>query len=652
MLALNNFSPLPAQAATHQSVAAPVPSPHACVPAPAPAPAPANDDVFDYLDRELADLPVDFGHVPPTPVVTNLDGSPAEPEPAPVSVPDLVTRAALRRQQPTRTTPKPRNRPIAAQIDAGDAPHVVAVSPVPSGAGNDNAGPCVKKKRSASGRTSLLSDRAFLNDYKALTGISEGIAPVQAGVSSIVGMGRGSTPTDPLPSFMTKAPRPWASATDETKAHFALEALRARGPVVAFTAWASEEISNRAYANGKPPLPWLRKRVAEALGAAFGPIELLVTLEEEKTDRDGPRKLRLHLHGALSLENPSRRRLALLRKALRHAMGPWDGTALRFQVKLKFDANAGWASYCTKRSWLAMPGIRARFACDRSGSLWRLSFDGPVLTMTNGIRAEAQALHQKAREVVQEARQRAATLEAPEAAPALPEPPCQPAVLPERESDVGAADRAGPAQSAPDATTRLSTAGIHIGLAFTVPALPALNGPFRMAATARSRGPPSRVRRPSAGPDPPLSECLLIREIPEHELPALAVAESDDGRASHEAGLPRDDGFPVDPRPAGHRDDDRRVRVADRPRSGTTDRAREGNPELPDARGVARCLPSGSGAIGKLPGDRDREDGRGLGERRTGQEERQEGGRELLHEPPVAATAGLVTMSQPRRCGP
>lgn len=599
MLVLHKISPLPAQAATHQSAAARVLSSHAHD----PVPARANDDVADYLDRELADLPIDFNHVPPVPVVTNLDGSPAAPEP--VSVLDPATG----------TAPKARNRPIAARIDAGDAPRVVAVSPIPSEAGNDNdAGPGVKKKRSASGRVSLLGDRAFLNDYKALTGISEGIAPVQAGVSPIVGMGRSSTPTDPLPSFITKAPRPWASATDETKVQFALEALRARGPVVAFTAWTSQEISDRAYATGKPLL-WLRKRVADALDAAFGSVEWFACIEEERTYRDGPRKLRLHLHGALILENPSRRRLAVLRKVLRHAMGPWAQTALRSQVKLNFKIDAGWASYCTKRSWLAMPGVRARFACDRPGSPWRLSFDGSVLTMTNGIRAVAQALHQKAREIVQEARQRAATLGTPETAPALPEPTREPAGIPEPASGSDAATLARPARVEIQAE-------IYTGLAFTASPLLALDGPFRMASTARSRGPPGCVLRLSAGPDPPLSEGLLIREIAEHELPTLPVAEGDDGRSGHEASLPRDDGFPVNPRPAGHGDDDRRVRVADRPRSGTTDRAGEGDPELPDARVVARRLPSRSGAICKLPSDGDREDGRGLGERCTGEEER------------------------------
>ncbi|MGW5959347.1 hypothetical protein [Methylorubrum thiocyanatum] len=601
MLASNNISAFAAQAATHQSAAAPVLSSHACV----PAPAPANDDVADYLDRELADLPLDFSDVPPVPVVTNLDGSPAEPEPAPVAVPDPVTRAALHRRRagageafdhhPTRTAPKPRKRAIAARINVSDVPHVIAVSPVPSEAGNDDAGPCVKKKRSASSRISLLGDRAFLNDYKALTGISEGIAPVQAGVSSIVGMGRGSAPTDPLPSFMTKAPRPWASATDETKAHFALEALRARGPVVAFTAWTSQEISDQTYATDKP-LPWLRKRVAEALGGAFGPVEWFADLEEEKTGRGGDRKRRLHLHGALNIENPSRRRLALLRMVLRRAMGPWDGSALKFQVMLKLDPDAGWASYCSKRSWLALPGIRARFACDRPGSPWRLGFDGPVLTMTNGIRAEAQALHQKAREIVQEARQRAATLEALETTPALLEPPYEPAVVPQPASEADVATPARPARAEIQAE-------IYIGLAFTAPALPALDGPFRMPATARSRGPPARVRSPSAGLDPPLAERLLIGEITEHELPALAVAERVDNRAGHEAGLPSDDGLSVDPRPASHRDDGRWVRVSDRPCSRTTDRAGAGDPELPNAHVAARSLPSRSGAVGKLSSD-------------------------------------------------
>lgn len=316
-----------------------------------------------------------------------------------------------------------------------------------------------QKKRAKPRRISLLADRHFLLEYKALNSIKKGISPVQSGVSAIVGVLKGDEPSGPLPAFMTKAPSPWRYLTDEVQGHFAFEALQALGPVVAFTAWCSTEISERAYATGKPLL-WLRKRVVEALGAAFGPVALLATIEEEW--KDG--KLRLHLHGALGLACTSRRSLVRLRQALRRAMGPWTGPAAKFQIKFRLDVDCGWASYCTKRSWLALPGIRDRFACARPGSPWRLSFDGPTLTMTNGIRALAKELHQKAREAVQEARQRAPAPAEPEAPSAPLEPVCEPVKLP---------------------LTRVSIPINRL-------VLPDPAGQSQLSATPRSRGPPDR----------------------------------------------------------------------------------------------------------------------------------------------------------------
>lgn len=289
-----------------------------------------------------------------------------------------------------------------------------------SAAANDNAAPtCAQKKRNAARRVSRLADLCFLNEYKSLTELSPGFRPFQPSVSAIVSVSKGvstSTPTspsDPLPFFITKTPSPWRYATDEAQGHFAFEALQTLGPVVGFTAWCSSRVSGRAYATGKP-LPWLRKRLVEATGAVLGPVEMLVTIEEER-GADGT--LRLHLHGALSLENVSRRRLARVRQALRRALGTWDGEAAKRQVRFSLDPDCGWASYCTKRAWLATPGIRARFACAQPGSPWRISFDGPVLSMTNRIRAIAKELHERAREAVCEARQRAAAAERPETAP-------------------------------------------------------------------------------------------------------------------------------------------------------------------------------------------------------------------------------------------
>lgn len=284
---------------------------------------------------------------------------------------------------------------------------------------NDNAAPTgAQKKRNAARRVSRLADLCFLNGYKALTGLAPGFSPFPTSVSAIVSMSKGvstSTPTspsDPLPFFITKTPSPWRYATDEVQGHFAFEALQTLGPVVGFTAWCSSEISGRAYATGKP-LPWLRKRLVEALGAVLGPFEMLVTIEEE---RGADSTLRLHLHGALGLESVSRRRLARVQQALRRALGSWDGEAAKRQVRFSLDPDAGWASYCTKRAWLATPGIRKRFACAQPGSPWRISFDGPVLSMTNRVRAIAKELHEKAREAVCEARQQAAAAEQPETA--------------------------------------------------------------------------------------------------------------------------------------------------------------------------------------------------------------------------------------------
>lgn len=336
---------------------------------------------------------------------------------------------------------------------------------------------CAQKKRRAPRRVSLLADRQFLNEFRALTGIATGIAPVQASVSPIV-VGSSPTPTDPLPFYVTKTPSPWRYTTDEVQAHFALEALRARGPVIGFTAWCSTEISGRAYETGKP-LSWLRKRIAEALGDAVGPTEWLVAIEEER--KAGA--MRLHVHGALGLTGTGRRCLARVRRALRRALGGWTGEAAKRQVRFSIEPDSGWAAYISKRSWLALPGIRDRFACDRPGSQWRLSFDGPTLSMTNGIRDQAKRLHQSAREAVQEARQRAAVAEAPQTARTLAEPACESPEAPEQYP--GAGTHRGSIPMFALALDSASDAKVYIDLDADVA------GQSQPSAQARSRGPPS-----------------------------------------------------------------------------------------------------------------------------------------------------------------
>lgn len=454
-----------------------------------------------------------------------------------------------------------------------------------------------------------------------------------------------TTPTETKPKAKTRRIAAWEDAGDLPRVIAMNRALDRFGVPMAFSVNFDPKLIKAGNDNARGQLDYYRRRIALALKRAVGETPAMWIAVE--TDDDG----RQHCHGGLALND--RHDPAAMLDGLATASGNWtrQGSApadLRAQHDLD-----GWAIYPFKRAPRTRRDLREAAGLDADARVTLYSCTDDLRTEAKRVYEEARRAigssdrthkrDQTAREIVQEARQRAATLEAPETAPALPEPPCEPAVNPEPASEAGAATQVGSARPAPAATARLSTAGICAGLVFTVPAQQALAGPFRMLATARSRGPPARVHRPSAGPDPPLAERLLIREITEHELPALPVTECDDGRSGHEASLPRDDGFPMDPRPASHGDDNRRVRVADRPRSGTTDRAWEGDPELSEARVVARRLPSRSGAVSELSGDRDGEDRRGLGERSTGEEERQQGGREVLHAPPVAATAGLVT---------
>lgn len=286
---------------------------------------------------------------------------------------------------------------------------------------NDNAAPAnVQKRTRGSSRTSALADQQFLREFKELTGPAVYFGSAPSTVPVIVSVSKGYDLSDPLP-HMSKTPRHWRDATDEVQAHFALEALRERGPVVAFTAWVSADIDAKARATGAP-LPWLRNRLRKALRATLGAVEWLASIEEEKAE-DG--KLLFHMHGAGAFGDLNRSRRKAIRVAFRHALGAWEGSAARYQTKLKLVRDAGWASYVTKRCWLARPGIRARFACAGPRSPWCLSFGGPVFTVTNGVRARAKELHQEARRIVLEARQRAKTLPSPGTTPADPVAACE-----------------------------------------------------------------------------------------------------------------------------------------------------------------------------------------------------------------------------------
>lgn len=492
------------------------------------------------------------------------------------------------------------------------APALVSLANAPTGGSaqaNDTAAPTdVQKRLRRTTRVSPLADRQFLNEFKSLSGIASYHAPALSDVAPIVSMGMGYEPSSPLPSHLTKTPRHWRDATDETQGFFAFQALAEAGPVVAFTAWCSPDIDAKARATGKP-LPWLRKRLKEKLDAALGPVEWEAALEEGKT-KEG--KLLLHVHGAGAFGDLTRSRRDKIREAIRGALGEWEGPGARYQTDLKIARDAGWATYVTKRCWLARPYIRERFASAGPRSPWRLSFDGPALTVTNGVRARAKELHRQARELVMEARERAKV-------------PAELPVASESETPVSEAHR--PTRGA------LAAHGEPAGLALAARACASEPETIRSRpmTAARPRDPPGPGSRVSAGPDPPLPERGLVCQVSERKLAALAVAQRDDGRAGHEPSLPRHDGLAAHTGAAGDRDDDRRVRVSHRPGACAADGAGEGDPELPDAVVVACGLPGSGRPVRQLPGDRDGEQRRGLRKCHTGQENRHQGESELPH---------------------
>ena len=111
------------------------------------------------------------------------------------------------------------------------------------------------------------------------------------------------------------------------------------------------------------------------------------------------RTFRLHVHGLLQLD-PRLKTRKLARKALRSALGTWEGKGKNRQIWLRRDPDCGWPAYFTKRCFLATARMRARMRGFGADHRWVTTFDGPVLTMTNEVRAAARELHAEARQLV------------------------------------------------------------------------------------------------------------------------------------------------------------------------------------------------------------------------------------------------------------
>lgn len=197
------------------------------------------------------------------------------------------------------------------------------------------------------------------------------------------------------PAGSYRVPAQWRDASDLLRLLYAHRALAASGGRV-FTINLRLRDDIEALARSKPaPLTWLQKRVNLELQKALGrPVSFLLTLEE---DDHFPR--RLHLHGEFALlpeEMATRRKmmesLVRVRKALRRAAGEWPKEMPRqHQCKLAADPDEGWACYIGKTFWKATPFMRRLLGSAR-GSL-RLTFDGPVLSVTHALGKRARALN-------------------------------------------------------------------------------------------------------------------------------------------------------------------------------------------------------------------------------------------------------------------
>ena len=258
--------------------------------------------------------------------------------------------------------------------------------------------------KKGSGRRCLyqMASGRFLLDYKALKGIPAGRGRGRIGVPIVstvsTDTGEGSSDSKNVSKLVRRSSSLWRDASDELQGHFAHEAIASLGPVVAFTAWCNDEIDAKARASGKP-LGYIRKRLHDGLQAVLKRPPAFVLCIEEEFDVIR-QKFRFHVHGEIQVDRTQRKSV---REALRAACGPWEGTARCRQIRMRRNPDAGWISYCTKRTWLATPGIRQIMKGYKPSRNYCLSFEGPVLTMTNTVRTVAKDCHEQAQKLLRPA---------------------------------------------------------------------------------------------------------------------------------------------------------------------------------------------------------------------------------------------------------
>lgn len=188
------------------------------------------------------------------------------------------------------------------------------------------------------------------------------------------------------PSYIAhRTPAAWRDITDLLRILYYHLALRELGDVQGFSLNLDSEIETKARLNPSP-LEWLRRRVAHHLKQAFGRLVPFYLVLEETSDR------RLHLHGEIGIPADA---ASAGRRALRKAGGEWKHTR-QHQAHTRCSPDVVWASYVSKNTWLASPGMRSFF--ERYDARQPVSFKGGVVTCTADVKTVAKLLHARERE--------------------------------------------------------------------------------------------------------------------------------------------------------------------------------------------------------------------------------------------------------------
>lgn len=258
-------------------------------------PVSANDNLDAYLDREIASWTVD--DLPDAPVLTNLDGTPCDPDPAPAPLagnPQNGTarsRASFARDRRNLHVIKDFEPDARSSRTKWQKPSLVADTPFPS----HTPSKATQKRR-----------QADEND--------------------------------------TRKPQPWSRTTEIIKGHAYVRTVSTRGAGLSWTLNLGGKVAQAANDNPEGLKEKLHDRLSKALKASpLGTRDFVFGIETTKAGR-------WHLHGVL---DATKGELAQVEEVLRKAGGVWGSAHhqdRQAHARTVVWGPDGWARYLLKGS--------------------------------------------------------------------------------------------------------------------------------------------------------------------------------------------------------------------------------------------------------------------------------------------------------------